>query len=332
MLTLSDIERAAARIKPHLRETPLLTSSKIDDAFGHRFFFKVEALQKAGAFKARGALNTLLWAQENKCLTPTVLAVSSGNHAQAVAWAAKLMGVKARIFMTKTVSKIKMAATQAYGAEIILTESRQAAEAAVREEAKAGLLFVPPYDHDQVICGQGTACLEATRQTTKNFDAVFAPIGGGGLLSGTFIAAKALGIAHVFGVEPLPANDAAQSFRKGSIVALDTLPDTICDGVQTLSMSERTFSYVKQCNGIIEASDESVCKATQWLTHLLKVTIEPTSSLAFVGAASWAKAQTSPQSMLVILSGGNMDFAKRKLVYQRDWIESVCLADLAKSF
>lgn len=319
-LTFEDIKKARQRISPYVFPTPVVTSGILNRLFGHEFFFKAENLQRIGAFKARGAMNTLLWAKENKSLTPTVAAVSSGNHAQAVAWAASQLGVKSKIFMPANVSKIKVQATKAYGAEVVLAKDRQAADAGALAEQKAGSLFVPPYDHDQVICGQGTACLEAT-ESLANLHAAVAPVGGGGLISGTLLAAKGMGIAHVFGAEPNAGNDATQSYRTGKIHTLSVSPDTICDGVRTLGISERTFQYIKQLDDMIEVSDHQSIVTTQWLTHLLKLTIEPTAALSFVAAVKWASRQKGSKRILVILTGGNMDQASRQQVYADDWLE-----------
>lgn len=319
-LTFDDIKKARQRISPYVFPTPVVTSGILNRLFGHEFFFKAENLQRIGAFKARGAMNTLLWAKENNALTPIVAAVSSGNHAQAVAWAASQLNVKAKIFMPANVSKIKVQATKAYGAEVILAKDRQAADAGALAEQKVGSLFVPPYDHDQVICGQGTACLEAA-EVIANLDAAVAPVGGGGLISGTLLAAKGMGVSHVFGAEPDIASDATQSYRTGKIHTLTTSPNTICDGVRTLGISERTFEYIKQLDDMIECTDHESIVTTQWLTHLLKLTVEPTAALSFVAAVKWARRQKSKKRILVILTGGNMDQASRTQVYAQDWLE-----------
>lgn len=317
-LHLTDIEAAAKRLAGHIHQTPILTSTFLNNALGHNLYFKAENLQKVGAFKARGAYNTLAWLKEQGNLPQQIVAYSSGNHAQSVAWAAAQFKVKATILMPQDVSKIKAKATAAYGAEVIFCQDRAAAEARSAELAEQGAYLIPPYDHDQVICGQGTAVLEALSQEDP-IDSVFAPCGGGGLLSGSLIAAKgSKPDIKVFGAEPVSANDAAQSVKTGQIVRLTESPNTIADGVKTLAVSERTFHYLKQVDGIIEVAEQDILYWTQWLTHLLKVTIEPTSALSMAAACQWLKTQDKNRNVLLVLSGGNMDFDTRSQVWQQD--------------
>lgn len=322
-LQLADIKAAQQRICGHVHKTPVLSSSFLDKRLGHRFLFKAENLQKVGAFKARGAFNTLAWLKEQGQLPKRVVAYSSGNHAQSVAWACAQFNVQATILMPKGVSKVKAQATAGYGAEVVICADRMSAEARSAELAEQGAYLIPPYDHDQVICGQGTVTLEALSQVDA-VDAIFTPCGGGGFLSGTTIAAKGINSAiKVFGAEPINANDAAQSLRSGNIVKLPTSPDTIADGVKTLAVSERTFSYLKAADGILEIDEHAIIYWTQWLTHLLKVTIEPTAALSMAAACQWLTSQSSAKTVLLMLSGGNMDLATRHQIWQQD-----CLDDL----
>lgn len=319
-LQLADIEAAAARLKGQVHQTPILSSSFLNHALGHRIWFKAENLQKIGAFKARGAYNTLAWLKQNNKLPQSIVGYSSGNHAQAVAWAAAQFNVKATILMPKEVSKIKAQATEAYGAQVVLCEDRATAESRAEEYTKQGAYLIPPYDHDQVICGQGTAVLEALNEQS-GIDAVFAPCGGGGLMSGTVITAKGLNPEiKVYGAEPLKANDAAQSLKQGRIVKLPQSPDTLADGVRTLAVSERTFQYLKQLDGIFEIDEQSIVYWTQWLTHLLKVTIEPTAALSMAAACQWLKGQETSRDVLLVLSGGNMDLNTRQQIWQQDYL------------
>lgn len=321
-LCLSDIQAASKRLDGHINDTPLLTSSYLNKALGHRFYFKAECLQKIGAFKARGAYNTLAWLKEQDQLPEQVVAYSSGNHAQAVAWAAAQFGIQATILMPESVSTIKAQATKSYGAKVLFCQTRDEAEQRAQELADAGVYLIPPYDHDQIICGQGTAIFDALIQQ-PDITALFAPCGGGGLISGALIAAKGLKEhIKVFGAEPLNANDAAISVKQGSIHRLSQSPDTIADGVKTLAISERTFNYVKQLDGIIEIEEKDIIYWTQWLTHLLKVTIEPTSALSMAGACQWLKQQQTPQDVLLVLSGGNLDVKTRQLVWQHDCLDT----------
>ena len=312
------ISEALTRIAPFIHRTPLLTSSWLDSRLGHRFIFKAEGFQKIGAFKARGAMNALMSLKENGKLPPQVCAFSSGNHAQAVAWSAAILGVKAAILIPKGASEVKIAATQAYGADVILTESRKEAETEALTLMRAGSVLIPPYDHDDVRCGQGTACLEALEDGVEA-DAIFAPVGGGGLISGTWLAAQAKRPeALVFGAEPRSANDAAQSFKKGQIVAFDAAPKSLADGVLTLKLSERTFEYVRQLKAIYEVTEDDIIYWTQWLSHLLKITVEPTAALGMAAAHAWAGTQYTPRTILIILSGANVSAETHRRIWADD--------------
>lgn len=317
------IAQAHARIAPYLHRTPLLESHLLNEWLGgHRLVFKLECFQKTGAFKARGALNTLLQLKEQGILPRHVVAFSSGNHAQAVAYASALLGVKATILLPSFTSKVKQQATASYGAEVVLTATRQEAEGLAQDYIAKGACFIHPYDNENVIAGQGTACYEALQDCDVEPDAIFAPCGGGGLLSGTFLAGQLLK-PHipVYGAEPVCANDAAQSLRKGEIVAFSTSPDTIADGVRTLAVSERTFHYLKQLAGIIEVEEQDILHWTAWLMHLLKAVVEPTSAVAMAGAAAWLKTQAEPKTVLVILSGGNLSPETQQAIWQANALD-----------
>lgn len=325
MLNLMDptaVTQAYHRIKNHIHTTPLLQNTFLNERLQSQFYFKFEGAQKIGAFKARGALNTLLKLKEQNALPREVVAFSSGNHAQAVAWAAKQLGIKATIIMPKMVSKIKLAATRSYGAEVILTQERQEAEDLAYEKSKTHFL-IPPYDHDDVIAGQGTAALEAW-MSEGNFDAVFAPCGGGGLISGTYLATRLFSdTAQVFAAEPQIANDASQSYRLGHIKRFDTTPMTIADGARTLGVSERTFQYIKKLSGFYEITEEQIIYWTQWLTHLLKINVEPTSALGLAGAYQWIKQDNQHKKILIILSGGNIDPTTYLNLWEQDCLSAV---------
>ena len=320
-ITFSDIQSAMNQIQPYVHRTPIISSSQLNHWLGHDVYFKCENTQKVGAFKARGALNAIIQ-YKSKIRTPQkVIANSSGNHAQAVAWSCSLLGLQSRIFMPKNVSRVKKLATKFYGAEVVLGTDRSDIDRLVLEASnKKDYLWIPPYDHDQVICGQGTALLESFSQLDENkIDAVFAPCGGGGLLSGTLIASrKLMPNTKVIGVEPLNANDAAQSLKSDSIVSLDKSPETLADGARTLSISDRTFYYLKQCDDFFEVEEKDICYWTQWLTHLLKMTIEPTSAMCFEGAFQWLKSQNRRQKILIIISGGNIDHLSRSKIWASD--------------
>ncbi|MCP4474415.1 MAG: pyridoxal-phosphate dependent enzyme [Gammaproteobacteria bacterium] len=219
------VTQAYNRIKAHINKTPLLTCDMLNTNLKAKLYFKFEGAQKVGAFKARGALNTLLHLKEQNALPKAVVAYSSGNHAQAVAWAAKNLGIKATIIIPAVASKVKIAATRAYGAEVIITQERQEAEELAQKMSESCFLL-PPYDHDDVIAGQGTVALEAWMEE-GGFDAVFCPCGGGGLVSGTYLATRLFSnSAAVYACEPEMANDAAQSYANGSIKRFDSSPVT----------------------------------------------------------------------------------------------------------
>ncbi len=323
MLTPESVAIAHQRIQPFIRRTPLLESSLLNEWLGHRIMFKVEGQQKIGAFKFRGAMNVLLTLKEQGKLPEHVVAFSSGNHAQAVAYSAKLLGIKATLFIPKLAAKVKQQATRAYGAEVIVTDTRQDAEQGVKEYERKGCYFIPPYDSDDLIAGQGTACLEAL-QDGPSPDVIFATCGGGGWLSGTYLAAQLLAPqAKVYGAEPLQANDAAQSLRQNKIVQFEKSPETIADGARTLAVAERTFHYLKKLAGMYEVPEDDILYWSQWLNHLLKTTVEPTSAVAMAGLVQWLCDQSTPKTALVMLSGGNLSPEAYRHIWKHDYLQYV---------
>jgi threonine dehydratase len=321
-VTLRDIEMAQQRVDSFIHKTPILASNLLNDWLGHHIVFKAECFQKTGAFKLRGALNMILKAKEEGRLQNKIVAVSSGNHAQAVAYAASLLGVKATIFSAQNVSKVKAAATRYYGAELVLCSTRKEADEKASHAAKqSGVFFVPPFNHQDVIAGQGTAVKEALAQT-GDVDAVFAPIGGGGLISGSAVSLRALcPQAKIIGVEPLLANDAAQSLRTGIIQSLSAQPNTLADGAATLQVGDKTFPYLQTLDAFYEVDESSIAYWTQWLQHLLKVHVEPTCAMSMAGVVKWLKSQHGKQKVLVMLSGGNIDQQKMCQIWQHDHLQ-----------
>lgn len=324
MMTLDSIKQAQQRIAPYINKTPIVQSSLLNDWLGHRIYFKAECLQKIGAFKARSGCNAIAHLLEQGKQPKRIVANSSGNHAQAIAWAARQFNIPATIYMPSNVSKVKAQATASYGADIELLPTRDAVDTAVQNAAEdPDVYWIPPYNHNDVIAGQGTAAFEAVSEL-DNVDAVFAPCGGGGLISGSYIATKGLSPhTRVFGVEPLNANDAAESLRSGTIQSLKSAPDTLADGARTPSVGSITFEYLKQLDGFYEADEASIIYWTQWLTHLLKLTIEPTSAMTMFGVVEWLKTQSSAKEVVVILTGGNLDADSRRKLWQQDALDQL---------
>lgn len=323
-LQLSDIINARNRISGLVNETPVLTSSLLNRWLGHEIYFKAECMQKIGAFKSRGACNTIAWLIENGIKPNHIVANSSGNHAQAVAWAASRFGIRSTIFMPAYSSKIKIQATRSYGSDVVLCETRMKADQMVKDASEEpGTYWIPPFNHEQVIAGQGTAVYEAL-QKLKAVDAVFAPCGGGGLLSGSLIAAKGLNAeVKVIGAEPLNGNDAAQSLRAGHIIKLPAAPDTLADGAQTLAVGDITFEYLKKLDEMYEIQERDIIYWAQWLPHLLKIRVEPTSAMAMEAANQWLRKQLSSKRILVIISGGNIDQEMQTRLWKENMLDVI---------
>ena len=216
-------------------------------------------------------------------------------------------------------SKVKVQATKAYGAKVVLSETRDITDELVEEASKKdGTFWIPPFNHEQVICGQGTAVLEAITEL-DTIDAVFTPCGGGGLTSGSLIATRGLAPnAKMYGVEPLNANDAAESLRKGSIQRLKKAPDTLADGAMTMAVGDITFEYLKQLDGFYEIEEEYLVYWTQWLTHLLKCRIEPTCAMPMEAIVRWLRTQKTKKRVLMVISGGNVDQSTTQKIWEKD--------------
>ncbi|WP_186079730.1 threo-3-hydroxy-L-aspartate ammonia-lyase [Burkholderia gladioli] len=308
--TYADVAAAAERIAGHAHRTPVLTSRTVDDELGAQVFFKCENLQRMGAFKFRGAFNALSRFSEAQRKTG-VVAFSSGNHAQAIALSARLLGMPATIVMPHDAPAAKVAATRGYGGRVVIydryRDDREQIGRALAE--KEGLTLIPPYDHADVIAGQGTAAAELFQEVGA-LDAVFAPLGGGGLLSGTALATRELSPgAELYGVEPEAGNDGQQSFASGSIVHIDT-PKTIADGAQTQHLGKLTFPIIRRdVNAILTASDAELVECMRFFASRMKMLVEPTGCLSFA-AARQRKAQLEGKRVGIIVSGGNVDLEK----------------------
>lgn len=304
-----DVQEAAERLRNVVHRTPVLTSQTLNGRLDAEVFFKCENLQRVGAFKFRGAYNAIAKLGEQE-RSAGVVTFSSGNHGQAIARASRELGVAATIIMPADAPKAKRNAAASYGARIISydreTEDReQVAQALVDQE---GLTLIPPFDHADVIAGQGTAAMELL-EDVGGLDALFVPLGGGGLLAGSLLSAHALAPeCLVYGVEPEAGNDGQQSFNKGEIVRIDP-PRSIADGAITQALGQHTFPIIQRyAHDILTVPDEKLILAMQFFAERMKLVVEPTGCL---GAAAVLREVVPVRGMRVgvILSGGNVDLA-----------------------
>ncbi len=302
MIEISDIFSAWKRIRPHLHLTPVLTSEKLDAATKKRIFLKAESLQKTGSFKSRGALHKALLLDSPKGL----VAASSGNHAQGVAFAAGILGVPAAIVVPEDTVPVKKSAIRGYGAELIdqgvTVENREAIARQVA--AERGWAFIHPFDDEAVMAGQGTVGLELLHQV-PDLDAVLVPVGGGGLIAGIATAVKALAPGvKVIGVEPGEAADAVMSFARGTLVRLERAPETVADGVRTMCLGEKPFAVIKaRVDAMLSVSEAAILKAQRLILSRAKLVAEPTGALPL--AAVLEHAETLPERLGLVISGGN---------------------------
>jgi threonine dehydratase len=309
-ISFEDVAAAASRLRGVAHRTPVMTSRTADARCGGQLFFKCENLQRMGAFKFRGAYNAL--AQ----FTPEqgragALAFSSGNHAQAIALAARLLGMPAVIVMPKDAPRMKIEATRGYGAEVVLydryAENREALAARLAEER--GMTLIPPYDHAHVMAGQGTAALELIEEVGE-LDLLFVCVGGGGLVSGCAVAARQLlPGCRVIGVEPEAGNDVQQSLARGEIVHID-VPRTIADGAQTQHAGRLTFPVIQALvERVVTVSDEQLVSTMRFFGERMKIIVEPTGCLG-AAAALDNVVDVRGKRAGVILSGGNIDLGR----------------------
>lgn len=305
-LTWSLIEEARARIAGRVTVTPVLTSETLDALCGAQLYFKCETFQKCGAFKARGATNAVFALSEAEARRG-VATHSSGNHAAALARAARLRGIPSYIVMPENTAQAKRAAVRRYGAEITYCAATLAArEQAARELVQAtGAAFVHPYDNLMVMAGQGTVAAEFLTQVPE-LDALVCPVGGGGLLSGTAVAARALKPRiRVFGAEPAGADDAARSFHSGTLQpSVD--PHTIADGLRG-ALAPRTFAEIRRgVDDILTVSEAAIIDAMRELWEVLKIIVEPSGAVPYAAVRA-APAPFKAQRVGIVLSGGNLD-------------------------
>jgi threonine dehydratase len=308
--TYDDIIAAAGRLDGRAHRTPVLRSRAVDSLLGAEVFFKCENLQRTGSFKFRGAFSALSRFTEAQ-RRAGVVAFSSGNPAQAIALSGQLLGIPATIVMPSDTPAMKLTATRGYGAEVVLYDRFKEDREAIgrRLASEHGKTLIPPFDHPDVIAGQGTATKELIEEVGA-LDHLFVPMGGGGLVSGSALAARALSPrCHVYGVEPEAGNDGQQSFRSGAIVRIAT-PRTIADGAQTQHLGELTFAIIRrELADVLTATDAQLVEAMQLFAERMKIVVEPTGCLGFA-AARHAGLAIRGTRVGVVISGGNIDVAR----------------------
>ncbi len=305
-IKFSHIEQAHGRIKPYIHRTPIMQSQEINKLLGCELYFKAENLQKVGAFKARGGCNAV-FSMDTKSLAKGVITHSSGNHGAALAWAAALRGANCTVVMPENAPLVKKQAVRGYGAKVIeCIPTMDDREAAVAAEIQAtGSTLVHPYDSEAIIAGQGTAALETLDQLDCLPDIIITPVGGGGLLAGTAIAAHAVAqnsgkTISVVGAEPHGASDAWRGFTSGQRVEVQT-PETIADGLRS-TLGVRNFSIItEQVNDIVLASEQAIIEAMRLVWMRMKIVIEPSA------AVMENPGMFSEKRLAIILSGGNVD-------------------------
>ncbi|MDF1485480.1 threo-3-hydroxy-L-aspartate ammonia-lyase [Ramlibacter sp. H39-3-26] len=308
--TYDDVAAAARRLQGHAQRTPVRRSRMADALLGAQVFFKCENFQRAGSFKFRGAFNALSQFSDAQ-RKGGVLAFSSGNHAQAVALSARLLDIPAVIVMPEDAPAAKLAATREYGAQVVtydrVKEDREAISR--RLAAERGMTLLPPFDHPHIIAGQGTSAMELIEETGP-LDHLFVCLGGGGLLSGCALVARARSPGcQVWGVEPEAGNDAQQSLAKGEIVRIP-VPQTIADGAQTQALGNLTFAILRRdVDGILTASDAQLVEAVRFFAERMKMVVEPTGALAYAGARHGGL-ELAGKRVGIIISGGNVDLGR----------------------
>ncbi len=309
-ITFDDVVRAHERVRGVAHQTPVMTSTTANEMTGAQLFFKCENFQRMGAFKFRGAYNALLqFTPEQRARG--VVAFSSGNHAQAIALAARILGMPAVIVMPHDAPQIKLTATRGYGAEVVIydryKEDREAIGRRLAEER--GLTLIPPYDHPHVMAGQGT-CVKELIEEVGALDVVLTPLGGGGLLSGCATAAKGmLPDCKVYGVEPEAGNDGQRSFRSGEIVHIDT-PNTIADGAQTQHLGQHTFPVLRSLvDDVLTVTDAELVETMKFFASRMKMFVEPTGCLA-AAAVFGKQLDLRGKRVGIVISGGNVDLQR----------------------
>jgi threonine dehydratase len=303
---LAAIRVAHDRIRPHIHRTPVLTSARLDEAWGGSLFFKCENFQKVGAFKARGATNAV-FALDEETARRGVATHSSGNHAAALARAAKLRGIPAHIVMPSNTLKVKVRAVEGYGGRIVFCEPNQRAreEACAKVIAETGATLIHPFENEDVMAGQGTVAVELLEEV-PDLDLILCPVGGGGVLSGAAVAAKSLRPEiKIIATEPAGAADAAESFQQGRLISQER-KDTIADGLRT-NLGAINFALIQRyVDDVVTVSEESIVAAMRAIWETMKIVVEPSAAVAY-GAILEGKIDCRSKRVGIILTGGNVD-------------------------
>lgn len=307
-VSIRDFEHVVSRISPYIIATPLIKIPEFDKDTGHDVLFKLENLQVTGSFKSRGVLNYIQnYISTFSPLNKKFLSYGTGNHGAALAWSGQRFNFVSHIFLSKFAEKYKMNLIERYGGILTICEDRKEAEEAVFEEAKKdNNILIPTADNLDVITGAGTVLYEALQQP-DGFDAVFLPIGGGSLASGSLLVRKALNSKiRIFAGEPAAANDVAISLKQGKVFRFNKEPNTIADAAKTLGVSENIFSMVKLLDGVYEISEQEILYWTNYFAQFSSYSCEPTSSLAIASAYRWLQTQKSRKQVVIIISGDNV--------------------------
>lgn len=309
-VSYTDVEEAGTRLHGVAHRTPVMTSRSLDEQCGNTLFLKCENFQRMGAFKFRGAYNAMSRLSDEQ-QRKGVLTYSSGNHAQAVALSGKLLEIPTTIIMPTDAPQVKLNATRGYGAEVVLYDRAESHREDIAQELanERGLTIVPPFDHPNIVAGQGTAAMELFEDVGE-LDVLFVPCGGGGLLSGSSISASELSPnCTVIGVEPEAGDDGVRSFRTGTLQSVEN-PDTIADGARTHFLSELTLSIILQhVDDMITATDDELVSSMYFLWERLTIVVEPTGVLG-LAPLFHGHLDASDQRVGVILSGGNVDLTR----------------------
>lgn len=306
---MSQIVEARRRIESYIYNTPLVYCKQLSRLFKNNIFLKLDSLQVTGSFKIRGVLNYLLKAQEDGRMPSKIVSYSTGNHGIAMGYLAKIFNIQARVYLPTYIDVTKKKLAHQSQAEIIEVRNRQEAEQRTIEDSNNGFEFVPPSDDELVIAGAATMCHEAIdkmHQLGLKADAIFAPCGGGGLLSGSYLAKSELSPeTKVYGVEPTRANDAYQSIVNKNVFRFDTSPMTIADGLRALSVSSRTLQYLSKLDDIFLVDEGEIIYWNKYINKILPIATESSASISLAAVEKWSKQQPQQQNIIVLISGGN---------------------------